>query len=131
MSRIISLSLLGLAALASTAVLAGPASATSPPTCQINPSTSGPSPIVCGTFRAASTYGIHNAVANGPSTGYTWTVPAGITSFSGCSFTTAFCDFTFHSDGNDHDLTTSVQINGSSPLPVTAVIPAVCGRFLC
>jgi hypothetical protein len=131
MSRIISLSLLGLAALASTAVLAGPASATSPSlTCEILHSSSPARPITCGTFRAASTYVIHNAVANGPASGYGWTPPPGITSSSGCSTTDAFCDFTFRSDQNDHDLETSVQINGST-LRVTAVIPAVCGRFLC
>jgi hypothetical protein len=132
MSRIVALSLLGLAALASTAVPAGPAAATSPSlTCEILRSSSPARPITCGTFRAASTYAVHNAVANGPSSGYDWTVPAGITSPTGCSFTAAFCDFTFRSDNSDHDLTTSVRINGSAPLTVTAVIPAVCGNVLC
>lgn len=137
MSRIASLSLLGLMALASSAALATPASATAPSlVCQLSPSTSAPRPGACGTFRPATNYVIHNTVLNGPAGGYVWTTPAGATASAGCRSGAATCDlFVNGISGLDRDFVTSVAIPGSGTQSVTAVVPAVCrdadGIHLC
>ncbi|MFC4535259.1 hypothetical protein [Sphaerisporangium dianthi] len=132
MPRTISLSLLGLAALFGAVTLATPASAASPSlSCQVIPSSTGPSTGVCGTFRAASSYVIDNAVQNGPAGGYAWSVPSGTRVVAGCQSTTPFCDLSVRATSVDRDFVTSVAVPGFGVLSVTAVIPAVCGKFLC
>ncbi|MGW4640978.1 hypothetical protein ACWEN6_20800 [Sphaerisporangium sp. NPDC004334] len=132
MPRTISLSLFGLVALFAAAVLATPASAASASlACQVIPSTSGSSTTVCGTFRAASSYVIDNAVQGGPASGYDWQVPSGTKVVGGCNSTTPFCDLSVRAAARDREFVTSVGVPGSGTLSVTAVLPAVCGAFLC
>ncbi|WP_412543890.1 hypothetical protein R8Z50_15780 [Longispora sp. K20-0274] len=139
MLRTLALPLLGLVAstaMATTPAQAAPAQAPAAlanptMTCQILPSGVPPRQSTCGTFRAASTYVVDNAVQNGPASGYTWIVPAGIRVVGGCRTDTPFCDLSVRSGLVDQDITTSVVIPGFGTLTANAVIPAVCGRFLC
>ncbi|MGY0232200.1 hypothetical protein [Longispora urticae] len=143
MLRNLALPLLGL--VASSAVLTAPAAAAPAPptagvpaplvaptlTCEIRPSGLPPRQNTCGTVRASGTYFVKNAVQNGPASGYTWIVPAGVPIGGGCRTDTSFCDLTVRSSNVDQDITTSVIIPGFGSRQVNAVIPAVCGQFLC
>jgi hypothetical protein len=132
MSKIVSLSVLGLAALASSAALAVPASAASPTLrCQVIPSRSGAQTGTCGTFTAARSYVIDNALQDGPATGWTWSVPAGTTVVGGCSANSTFCDLSVRAATGDRDFVTTVVFSGGGTLSVDAFLPAVCGTELC
>jgi hypothetical protein len=118
------------------ALAAAPASAQSSASllCQVIPSRSGAHTGSCGTFLARSNYVVDMGVANGPTDGYSWTVPDGYTVVGGCSSSTPFCDLSARGVPEDQSITTSVQFTQdgvTESLSVTAFIPAFCGLFLC
>jgi hypothetical protein len=132
MSRFVTLPLIGLAALASSAAIALPAHADSASlVCQVIPSRSGVSAPVCGTFLAASSYVIDNGVAGGPASGYSWSVPSGTRVVGGCNSTSPFCDLSVRAAPRDRSFVTSVSAPGIGTLSVEADLPAVCGSELC
>jgi hypothetical protein len=131
-SKLVSLSLLGCLAVASSVALAAPASAASPSlSCKVFPSSFPYRTGVCGTSQAATTYLIDNAVANGPASGYDWSVPSGTKVVGGCNSTSPFCSLSVRANSSDRDFTTQVTVPGAGTLSVVAVIPAVCGAFIC
>ena len=140
MFRKITMSLVGLAALAAPVALAASASAATEPTlsCQVIGNTTFTSGGVgvgsCGTFHPDSSYVIDLGLANG-FTFTSWATPGGTSVVAGCTSGSQFCDLLVHARPADQEFTTWVETDDSSGnlvwLSATASIPAVCGKSLC
>jgi len=134
--KLISLLFAGAAGLAVPVALgAAPASAQTPPSlvCQVIPGSAGVHSGICGTRRATTNYVVDMGLANGPTTGLSWSTPSGYPVVAGCISSTPFCDLAARGSV-DQDIVTSVtftQDGVTQTLSVDAFIPAVCGTSFC